>query len=119
MLINPVERIATAPTESHTGPVTLINGFEVPSGRDDVFLELWRQMNAYFSAQPGYVSHRLHRSVSPDARYRFVNVATWRSNADFQAAHSTDVFRERIQEPAWAEFSNSPALYEVAAEGSV
>jgi heme-degrading monooxygenase HmoA len=113
------ERIAGAPTESHTGPVTLINCFDVPFGREEAFLELWQQMNDYFRAQPGYVSHRLHRSVSPNARYRFVNVATWISNAHFQAAHTTDTFYERVQQATWAEFSNSPALYEVVSEASV
>jgi hypothetical protein len=53
------------------------------------------------------------------ASKRLVNAATWRSNVDFQAAHATEFVRARIQDPAWAESSNFPALYEVAAEGSV
>lgn len=67
--------------------VTFINCFEVPAGRDEDFLVLWGEVNAYMAAQPGYVDHRLHRAVSQQARYRFVNVAHWDSADAWRAAH--------------------------------
>jgi hypothetical protein len=39
-------------------------------------------------AQDGYRSTALHRSLGPDAEFRFVNVAEWASAAAFQAATS-------------------------------
>jgi hypothetical protein len=55
----------------------------------------------------------MHRAVSPDARYRYVNLAVWQSAAQFAAAHETDEFRRLVSQPAYREFPSSPALYEV------
>ncbi len=109
------ERTAASPTAALDGPVTLINSFAVPAGRDDVFTELWRQTSGFFRAQPGVVSLTLHRAVRPDAQYRYVNVATWRSWPEFQAAHAREEFRALVSAPEWREFPNSPNLYQVAA----
>ena len=97
--------------------VTLLNCFEVPAGREEEFFGLWRQVNLYMRAKPGYLEHKLHRSLAPDAAYRFVNVAVWESEAYFQAAHD-DGFRALVSQPAWAEFRSHPALYEVFHEAS-
>ena len=57
----------------------------------------------------------LHRALTPDAPFRFVNVAQWASAAHFQAAHDED-FRALVNQPAWAAFRSQPALYEVIHE---
>jgi heme-degrading monooxygenase HmoA len=86
----------------------------VPAGRDDAFMELWNEGSSYFRTQPGFVSLRFHRALSPDADYRYVNVACWETQADFAAAHGTDEFRRLVSQDAWREFASNPALYEVA-----
>ena len=96
--------------------VTLVNCFEIPAGRENEFFALWQQVNNYMRKKKGYVSHKLHRSLSPDARFRFVNVAQWASAEDFQAAHD-DGFRSLLSQPAWAAFRSTPSLYEVLHEG--
>ena len=111
--ISAEDRSATAPTAGHNGPVTLINKFVVPPGRDERFVELWTEASNYFRAQPGYLSLRLHKAVSPDAQYRFVNVARWDSLEHFQAAHATEEFRRVVTADGWEEFPSTPALYEV------
>ena len=90
--------------------VILINPFEVPEGTDEDFLAGWEAAAEYMRAQPGFVSSRLHRAVSPHAKFRFVNVAEWASPQDFQAAVTSDRFRELARDSA----SNYPALYHVA-----
>ena len=60
-------------------PVTLINCFNIPAGREDEFFALWRQVNAYMRTKPGYLGHKLHRALAPDAPFRFVDVAQWAS----------------------------------------
>jgi heme-degrading monooxygenase HmoA len=92
--------------------VTLINCFEVPAGREDEFFRLWQEVNAYMQRQPGYLEHKLHRAVTPDASFRFVNVVRWASMQHFQAAHD-DGFRALVSQPAWSAFRTHPALYEV------
>jgi hypothetical protein len=47
--------------------------------------------------------------VSPDPRFRFVNVAEWASPQDFQAAVTSPEFRAM----AAGTPPNHPALYEV------
>ena len=88
----------------------LINPFEVPEGMDDDrFLEGWGRAADYMRARPGFVASRLHRAVSPNARFRFVNVAEWARPQDFQAAVTSPEF----QAMASGTPPNFPALYEV------
>lgn len=91
--------------------VTLINPFEVPGGRDEECLRLWDEVAAYMRAQPGFVSTRLHRSLRPEAHFRFVNIAEWESAEHFQRAISTEEFR-RLAE-AMQNFPHHPTLYEL------
>jgi heme-degrading monooxygenase HmoA len=88
----------------------LINPFEVPEGTDDErFLEGWGQAADYMRSRPGFVGSRLHRAVSPNPRFRFVNVAEWASLQDFRAAVTSPEF----QAMAAGTPPNYPALYEV------
>ncbi len=97
-------------------PVTFINLFAVPVGREEAFRLLWEQVNAYMAAQPGYLGHRLHRALAEDARYRYANVAAWESGEAWRAAHD-EGFRKLVTQPQWREFPSTPALYEVVHTG--
>ncbi len=97
-------------------PVPFVNCFEVPAGREDAFLALWQEVNTHMAAQPGYVGHRLHRSLTPDAKFHFVNYAEWESAEHWRAAHD-DGFRQLVSRPEWAEFTSIPALYEIVHAG--
>jgi heme oxygenase (mycobilin-producing) len=91
--------------------VVLINPFEVPAEvPEEQFLAGWERAAEVLRSRPGFIGSRLHRSLSPDARFRFINVAEWESPQHFQAA---------VADPAFAELAknsppNFPALYEVA-----
>jgi heme-degrading monooxygenase HmoA len=111
--ISPEGRTAVESAKGATQPVTLMNSFLVPEGRDEAFLELWTETSLYFRSQPGFLSLRLHRAVTPDTEYRYVNVARWASDADYRAPHGTEEFRRLVSQPAWREFPSSPVLYEV------
>ena len=92
-------------------PVILINAFEVPEGEDEAFLRGWECQREFLSAQQGYLSTRLHRSLSPDAGFRFVNVAVWESQQAFRDATSQPAFRA-----AHVPFRFHASLYEVVRE---
>jgi heme-degrading monooxygenase HmoA len=92
--------------------IRFINCFEVPVGRDEEFVELWGVVNTYMQGKPGYVGHRLHRSLSDDARYRYINYVEWASPEAWQDAHD-DGFRALVSRPGWEPFTTTPALYEV------
>ncbi len=88
----------------------LINPFEVPEDvDDDRFLEGWGRAADYMRSQPGFVASQLHRAVSPNPRFRFVNVAEWESPQDFQAAVRSPEFQAMAANAP----PNYPALYEV------
>ncbi len=110
-MIDPEARTARAGATT-TGPVTLINSFEVTPGRDEAFHALWERTSRYFTRQPGFRSLRLHRAVSDDAPYRWVNVARWDTEAHFRAAHATEEFRTVVTAPGWEEFPSTPVLLE-------
>ena len=114
-MIGADERTAAVGTGT-TGSVTLINSFQVAEDRDVEFHELWERTSRYFTRQPGFRSLRLHRAVSADATYRWVNVATWESEAAFRAAHATAEFREVVTAAGWQEFPSSPVLFEVVTQ---
>jgi heme-degrading monooxygenase HmoA len=111
--ITPEGRTAVEAETGAAQPVTLMNSFIVPEGRDEAFVALWTETSLYFRAQPGFISLRLHRAVTPGTPYRYVNVASWASDADYRAPHGTEEFRRLVTQEAWLEFPSSPVLYEV------
>jgi heme oxygenase (mycobilin-producing) len=97
------------PTEN-PGGVVLINAFEVPADGDDAFVAAWEQTRQFLRDQPGYLATRLHRSLSPDADFRFVNIGRYESPQAFQAAVSQPGFREAA---AAIQHRAHPSLYQV------
>ena len=92
-------------------PATLMNCFEVPSDEDDAFLALWHQADELLRSRGAYATTRLHKSLIPQSRFRFINVAE---------LPSVDVWRSVIQEPEFgaisaqmARFHPTPGLYAV------
>ena len=93
-----------------TESVVLINAFEVPQGRDEEFLVTWEHARDWLREQPGYLGTRLHRSLDPNAEFRYVNRGTFRTADDFTGAISNPAF------PGGAmRFRSHPMLYEVVA----
>lgn len=94
----------------------LINPFQVNEGAEDEFLAFWESAAQYMKRQPGFISTRLHRSLGPDARFQFVNIAEWESPKHFQDAIGAEEFK-RLTEPYMEVFPHFPALYEVVRTG--
>ena len=91
-----------------TESVVLINAFEVPAGRDEEFLMTWEHARDWLREQPGYLGTRLHRSLDPQAEFRYVNRGTFRTAGEFTTAISDPAF------PGGAmRFRSHPMLYEV------
>jgi heme oxygenase (mycobilin-producing) len=88
------------------GGVVLINVFEVPAESDEPFVAGWNRARDLLAHQRGYLGTRLHRS--PQADFRFVNIARWSSPLMFSRA---------VQRPEFAQaampFRSHPGLYQV------
>jgi heme-degrading monooxygenase HmoA len=98
------------PPGEDPGGVVLINAFEVPPDGDDAFLAAWEQTRRFLRGQPGYLATRLHRSLSPDADFRFVNIGRYTNPQAFQAAVGQPGFR---QAAAAIQHRAHPSLYQV------
>jgi heme oxygenase (mycobilin-producing) len=92
----------------------LINVFEVPAEREEEFLQSWHAADALLRASSGYASTRLHRAVTPDARFRFINVAQLASVDTWKSVIASPEFRDISAK--MADFHPSPGLYTVAVE---
>jgi heme oxygenase (mycobilin-producing) len=90
--------------------IVLINPFEVPDGEEEQFLAGWRAAADHLRQQQGFVSTRMHQSLDPATRFRFVNVAEWASADHYRRAVSSPQFQtlaRRLNATA------HPALYQV------
>jgi heme-degrading monooxygenase HmoA len=79
--------------QEETGPVVLINKFNVAPEDAERLVEVWADDAAYMKAQPGFISTQLHRGTAGSST--FVNVAVWESARALGAAFSSPEFRER------------------------
>ena len=93
-------------------PVILINPFEVPQGKEDEALAFWEKAADFMRRQPGFISTRLHKAISPQARFHLINIAEWNSAEDFEAAVTSVEFKTLTQ-PYMDVFPHYPGLYEV------
>ena len=93
--------------------VILINPFEVPAGEEEQFLKSWNEAAELLRHAPGFLSTRLHQSLDPQAKFRFINVAQWESPQHFQAAIRSEAFQQIARKMPFAAY---PALYRVIAE---
>src|SRR5215813_9203099 len=80
-----------------SGPITLINVFEIRPDDVERFMQQWRERADFLGRQPGFRSLRLHRALSPDSRFQLVNVAEWDSAEALQAATAQDFFQHSAQ----------------------
>jgi heme oxygenase (mycobilin-producing) len=103
--------------DSDTGPVTLINVFEIDSDKLELFFAEWRKRAEFMSKQPGFRSLKLHRALAPDARFQLVNVACWDSADALHAATAQQYFQQSTRRSLHdVEVTAHPAIYRVALE---
>ncbi len=72
----------------------LVNPFEVPEADDAEFVRNWTSVRNLVKGRPGYVGSRLHQAIDPQASFRYVNVAPWRSVDEFTAAVADPAFAQ-------------------------
>ena len=90
-------------------PVILINAFEVPAAEAETFIAAWEKTRDYLETQPGYIDTALHRALTPDAEFQFVNVAQWQTPEEFRAAIQSPGFQQAAT--GLVGYRPHPALY--------
>lgn len=99
---------------THADEVTLINVFEVPEGKYEETVAMWEAARDVMKRQPGYVSTALQASLTPDARFRLVNIARWESPAAFAAAAAA--LKDSPEVPKVEGLAFTPGLYRTIRE---
>jgi heme-degrading monooxygenase HmoA len=95
--------------------VTLINVFSVPKGKEDDFVKWWEDVKATITAQQGFMRGRFHRSIKPESRFNFINVAVWENEEVYWKAYEKSVMPMKAKLQQWG-VEMTPALYSVALE---
>ena len=93
--------------------VIVINPYELPETKEPETLSAWDEFAEHFRSQPGFINSTLHRALRPDARFRLINVAQWRSAEQFLAAlnhPSVDRIAARRKDPDVRSF---PSVYQI------
>jgi quinol monooxygenase YgiN len=67
-----------------TGPVILINKFNVKSDEVEQFLKVWEEDATQFKNQAGFISAQLHKGIGKSTV--FVNYGVWESLKHFKIA---------------------------------
>ena len=103
--------------DSEPVPVTLINVFEIDSDKLDLFCSEWRKRAEFMAKQPGFRSLKLHRALTPDARFQLVNVAEWDSADALRGATAQQYFQQSTHRSIREfEVTGHPAIYRVVLE---
>jgi heme-degrading monooxygenase HmoA len=77
-----------------TGPVVLINQFNVAEEDVQALQDAWASDAAWMKQQPGYISTQLHRGIAGSTT--FINVAVWESANSLARAFGSPEFQARI-----------------------
>ena len=95
--------------------VTLINVFSVPHGKEHEFVKWWQDVKTNITSQEGFISGKFHRSIKPESRYNFINVALWENEEVYWKAYEKSVtpMKAKLEQLG---IEMVPALYHVAFE---
>jgi len=80
--------------QQDSGPVVLINRFNVAPGDTELLLHAWADDAAFMKQQPGYISTQLHRGITGSTT--FINIAVWESAQALAQALTSPEFQARI-----------------------
>lgn len=95
--------------------VTLINVFSVPKDKEQEFVNWWQSIKDNITKQEGFISGKFHKSIKPDSKFNYINVALWENEDLYWKAY------EKSVTPMKAKLGQlgvemTPALYHVAFE---
>jgi heme-degrading monooxygenase HmoA len=79
--------------QQDTGPVVLINRFNVAPEDAERLLQAWAEDAGFMKQQPGYISTQLHRGIGGSTT--FINIAVWESAQALGRAFGSPEFQAR------------------------
>ena len=71
-----------------------MNRFRIARGREEAFLDHWRQRQSYLAEVPGFVAFHLLRGASDAESTLFASHTVWESEAAFADWTQSEAFRK-------------------------
>jgi heme-degrading monooxygenase HmoA len=71
-----------------------MNRFRIIPGREDEFVDIWRQRESYLDSVPGFREFHLLRGPAADDATLFASHSVWESRAAFEAWVHSEAFRK-------------------------
>jgi heme-degrading monooxygenase HmoA len=71
-----------------------MNRFRIALGKEDAFVEHWRNRNSYLNEVPGFVSFNLLRAEPTEECTLFASHTVWESEQAFADWTQSDAFRK-------------------------
>ncbi|MCS6328219.1 MAG: hypothetical protein H8K06_14185 [Nitrospira sp.] len=86
-----------------------------PAVNEAEFVQWWQDVKAHITKQEGFLSGKFHKSLKPDSRFTYINVAIWENEGLYWKAYENSVtpMKEKL---AQLGVDMTPALYHVAFE---
>ncbi|MDF0651931.1 MAG: antibiotic biosynthesis monooxygenase [Nitrospira sp. LK265] len=95
--------------------VTLINVFSVPKAKEEEFVKWWQDIKDGITKQEGFISGKFHKSIKPDSKYNFINVALWENEEVYWKGYDKSVTPMKAKLGQLG-VEMTPALYNIAFE---
>lgn len=71
-----------------------MNRFRIARGREEEFIEVWRQRETYLDQVPGFEQFHLLRGPTDETTTLFASHSVWDSRASFEAWTKSEAFRK-------------------------
>jgi heme-degrading monooxygenase HmoA len=71
-----------------------MNRFRIALGKEDDFIEIWKQRETYLDQVPGFKSFNLLRGPSGEDHTLFASHSVWESRAAFENWTRSEAFRK-------------------------
>jgi len=69
-----------------------MNRFRIAPGREEEFVQVWRERDSYLDEVPGFREFRLLQGKRGDEHTLFISHSTWASRAAFEAWTNSEEF---------------------------
>jgi heme-degrading monooxygenase HmoA len=70
-----------------------MNRFEIATGREEVFEELWRSRDSYLEGVPGFREFHLLKGPTTETHTLYASHTVWASEASFRAWTESESFK--------------------------
>lgn len=69
-----------------------MNRFRIAAGREEEFIQVWRDRDSYLDEMPGFVRFRLLRGERGETETLFISCSEWKSRKAFEAWTDSEQF---------------------------